>query len=664
MLAADREWVGKSVFAGKGKLTSPLQLWWQPPQIDHTAAPVADRYHLRKLFLWMPRRMWKIEFKCPRCKERLTSKGLYNRVRLVLDFTDYYYLAAEYMECREPECRSTFIAWDRRMLEQLPYGIRSRFPVALTYKYASDKSIISILRGRTLGNSPTAIQHMVHEAHSAHWMDRHVQFLSNCQRYSSCLQSLRQDVPTFDKPAPIHNLPKMQWFLALYVRDVLSRLPDLLAYVTSTYGSILKIDSTKKVTKKLAGADAGSASWATNVGNERGEIVQCVITASEGMESLKKMADGIMDRYEAANQPHPLLLYTDRDCCAVDGPGRYQSLFDRWPALLVRLDIWHFMRRLAFGVTTESHPLYGTFLSRLSSCIFEWDEGDVDALLEAKRAELSNGGVPNPSEAAAKAAVTSKELAKHCRRRTRGVDRTVNMIEALLLSLSDATDLLGVPLLREEMKNIWEDQKRHVGCIQDPHGVALYTVTGHIEKGGKRLPVFRCARGSTSLESFHCHLVRFIPGTSASGLNFQAYLVDGIYRWNRDRSQAAVDTAESPHRTYDLRQQERLDALSKAVYGESSLPHFRPPPQYTGELFGVAYLYDQSGGRLLPDDLDKAIDEGFEDDAMSVEVDVPAALNDDVEDMTLPALEADSGESSDDTDGDDDNEEGEVSNQL
>ena len=60
------------------------------------------------------------------------------------------------------------------MLEQLPYGIKSRFRMALTFKYASEKSIVFLLCGRTLGNSTTAIQHMVHEAHSAHWMDLHI----------------------------------------------------------------------------------------------------------------------------------------------------------------------------------------------------------------------------------------------------------------------------------------------------------------------------------------------------------------------------------------------------------------------------------------------------------------------------------------------------------
>lgn len=83
----------------------------------------------------------------------------------------------------------------------------------------------------------------------------------------------------------------------MYVRDVWSRLPQLLAAATSIHGSILKIDSTKKVCKKLLGVAAKSANWATNVGNERGEVVITVLTESESMVSLKRMADGLMDRY-------------------------------------------------------------------------------------------------------------------------------------------------------------------------------------------------------------------------------------------------------------------------------------------------------------------------------------------------------------------------------
>ena len=68
--------------------------------------------------------------------------------------------------------------------------------------------------------------------------------------------------------------------------------------------------------KKLQGAAAGSAQWVTNVGNERGEVVTSVLTESESLEGLQRMADGLMERYELGEQQPPHLLYTDRDCCS------------------------------------------------------------------------------------------------------------------------------------------------------------------------------------------------------------------------------------------------------------------------------------------------------------------------------------------------------------
>ena len=92
-----------------------------------------------------------------------------------------------------------------------------------------------------------------------------------------------------------------------------------------------------------------------------------------------------------------------------------------------------------------------------------------------------------------------KELALHCRRHTRGGEP---LLDSLFTTMSPATDVLGVPLFRDEMMSeIWPEQKKHVACIQDPPGVQLYTVTGNSTKGGKSLPMYRCARGTTSLES-------------------------------------------------------------------------------------------------------------------------------------------------------------------
>ena len=181
----------------------------------------------------------------------------------------------------------------------------------------------------------------------------------------------------------------------------------------------------------------------------------------------------------------------------------------------MRIDSWHFMRRLSKACSNESHPLYGPFMQKVSSAIFEWDLGDVEALRTAKEGELKNAGVSKPSTAAVNKAITKYELARHCIRRTRGTEETIRLIESLFSSAEYLTDFLGTPLLKADAFELWEEEKYHVKCLQDPVGVSLYTQTGTLSKGAFSLPVYRCARGTTSLESFHAHQVNFIPGNFA-----------------------------------------------------------------------------------------------------------------------------------------------------
>ena len=181
----------------------------------------------------------------------------------------------------------------------------------------------------------------------------------------------------------------------------------------------------------------------------------------------------------------------------------------------MRLDVFHFMRRFTNGLTTEHHPLYGTFCSKLSSCIFKWDKADIEKLQQAKRAELvKKHPGHNPTHSQVLASITSSELAKHCRRKTQGVEETRALIQQLLDSMWDLTDTTGLSLInKESMSRVWEVQQKHLPCIQDPTGVQLYINTGSkLEKGDKALDVLRCARGSSSLESFHKHQCCFIPG--------------------------------------------------------------------------------------------------------------------------------------------------------
>jgi hypothetical protein len=144
-------------------------------------------------------------------------------------------------------------------------------------KYAS---VVGLLRSRTLGNSPTTLRNTLQELHSEEWLHRQMDYLRCCQKNKT---GVMPQTSTYHKPSPFPPFPTARWFLAAYVRDVWSRMDALLAADTSTHGSILKIDSTKKICKKLQDSDANSASWTMNVGNERGEILMSVLTSSEAV---------------------------------------------------------------------------------------------------------------------------------------------------------------------------------------------------------------------------------------------------------------------------------------------------------------------------------------------------------------------------------------------
>ena len=70
-----------------------------------------------------------------------------------------------------------------------------------------------------------------------------------------------------------------------------------------------------KVCRKLQGKGAGSASWCTNVGNERGEVLISVLTEGESTESLQPLADGLVERYQISSKA-PLACSTQTGTAA------------------------------------------------------------------------------------------------------------------------------------------------------------------------------------------------------------------------------------------------------------------------------------------------------------------------------------------------------------
>ena len=172
------------------------------------------------------------------------------------------------------------------------------------------------------------------------------------------------------------------------------------------------------------------------------------------------------------------------------------------------------MRRLAGGVTSESHPLYSTIMSQLSTAIFEWDMGDITHLTEAKKGELVSLGVSRPTNAAARKATTKEELLKHCRRRTRGVGGNHHFHQT--------TSALTLICYRYPGGASSEAGAHyHLGRAEEAHP---------LHSGPPRYHSLHCRwppgqrRSETASPpmcqgvNWHLHLAGFIPGSSASAV--------------------------------------------------------------------------------------------------------------------------------------------------
>ncbi|XP_059207062.1 uncharacterized protein LOC131986227 [Centropristis striata] len=330
LTAEQQEWIGRVLFSrgsrGRSQLNQDLNLWWYPPQARpvYNQPPASpDPFFACRLFVWMPHRMWRLQLTCPQplCTGSMTKAGLYRTIRRVLDIDGWYLMATEYLSCRQ--CKKKVGGWSQGIVRQLSPTYSCQFPAILTYRLSCDLRVVAQLRSRTLGNSAARLHNTLREAHSEAWMRRAIQYLGVCEQFLALCVVRGQ----FPPPPEMPPVPSPIWLLTVYSYDVLMRLDEYKARITSTFGSILKMDSTKKVTNKLAGTAADTAAWATNIGNEHGQVLISVLTSSEGSDGLSMMAAGLMRRYRLAGVPPPQLLYVDRDCCNRDGLSKTAALF-------------------------------------------------------------------------------------------------------------------------------------------------------------------------------------------------------------------------------------------------------------------------------------------------------------------------------------------------
>ncbi|RXN30221.1 hypothetical protein ROHU_017852 [Labeo rohita] len=130
----------------------------------------------------------------------------------------------------------------------------------------------------------------------------------------------------FQEPPEPTVVPSCKPLFTVYSQYILTKLDEIYSRITSTYGSVLKMDSTKKITKKLAGKARATGLWFTSVGKEFGQVLISVLTAQEGA-GLDMMVDGLVKRYQQAGVDPPALLYMDCGCCTEVGETKLKTRF-------------------------------------------------------------------------------------------------------------------------------------------------------------------------------------------------------------------------------------------------------------------------------------------------------------------------------------------------
>jgi hypothetical protein len=253
----DQLWLSKALFRvnpfnGRPELDPDraTKLWYYPPQpiCQPSHPPKVDRYFAKKLLLWMPRRLWRVRLVCTEelcSRNELTGAGLYRTTRQVFDIDGTYNMAAEYYECSK--CKKKFISWSLPLVKQLTLGQQLQFPCVLTYRYTCDGKVVRLLRHRGMGNSTNQMALKLKEQHGEAWMRKTIHYLTDAEAFVKAESSGLIQAPKFDPPPLMTPLPDPRWFLHVYGRDVMSRLPEVKAAITSTLGNVLKMDSTKKV---------------------------------------------------------------------------------------------------------------------------------------------------------------------------------------------------------------------------------------------------------------------------------------------------------------------------------------------------------------------------------------------------------------------------------
>ena len=184
----------------------------------------------------------------------------------------------------------------------------------------------------------------------------------------------------------------------------------------------------------------------------------------------------------------------------------------------------------------KDHALYSTFFRRLRDAIFISNTDDVE-LVESV---LREKGLTE-QEIRKKMNRSTNYYKKRVRRVVPGPDELTEAIQEVVNVLGDAVDdTTGFALFNTRAYNQLKNVLNHVkkGCVSDKPGISLY-ILQRTDKDG--IPVYRCSRGTSALESLHAHIRRALRGYRYTPRVAIAILREFYHRWNVEAENALFE---------------------------------------------------------------------------------------------------------------------------
>ncbi|TDG98454.1 hypothetical protein EPR50_G00218830 [Perca flavescens] len=320
--------------------------------------------------------------------------------------------------------------------------------------------------------------------------------------------------------------------------------------------------------------------------NENWMILSWVMVQSETEKSLKPMYEGIAHRYNTAGiekahyqwiAAQHVRLQSVADATTGDLLNTCASRSHYNENIIIKMDLFHCLRRFLRECVSEHHPLYSSFAQFLSAAFSVVDQEDLQRL---KEAYAFFGIQPaNPTKA---------HIREHCRTRIPQPEELVKRVEGVFQHFYLATDPNGIPLFKPSMLKTWRIQRIHIlrGCLSDPEveGGILYRHGGtlqlnHVQGEGTKVPVWIPIRGTSQQEGYHFHQAQWVTGTCVSTEPFLAQGMTGVARWNYQRLVDLKQPDVHLPTVFDPALMAELNAVS-----ERGLGHVNSPPTAQAEL--------------------------------------------------------------------------------